>query len=469
MSLQNTVEIVIETIIGDIFTPISLFKKLKGSKKFLYESSFKQQDSGRYSIIGSKPIYELVGTNQGGEIVFNNGRRVEFIGNPLLKLRELLPSLKDLSAFDLPFIGGGIGYVGYDIIRQFEEIGEVLVDGIGMPDIHLMFFEVVIVFDHLEQKIHLVGTKLSDETSLEVLKSEIAELKQEILAEKNIEEITPVVFSTFTPEITKDEFMLKVEKAKKYIETGDIFQVVLSQRMKAEFEGDPFDFYRKLRIQNPSPYMYYIDFGDSVVAGTSPESLIKVKGDQVITNPIAGTKRRGKTLELDSIIEKDLKQDEKELAEHKMLVDLGRNDLGKVCEFGSIKLEKYMNVEKYKYVMHLVSEVSGKLKKPYTALDAFISCLPAGTVSGAPKIRAMEIINELEESKRGVYSGAVGYISANGNLDFALAIRTIVMKNSSAYIQAGAGIVYDSSPELEYEETINKLRAFLEVSHDSTN
>ncbi|WP_088041516.1 anthranilate synthase component I [Bacillus sp. EAC] len=469
MTLQNTVEIVIDTIIGDLFTPISVFKKLKGSKKFLYESSFKHQDSGRYSFIGSKPVFELIGTNQSGEIVYRNGHREEFIGNPLLKLRELLPSLNDLSAFDLPFIGGGIGYVGYDIIRQFEEIGEVLVDRIGMPDIHLMFFEVVIVFDHLEQKIHLVGTKLSDETTLEVLKSEIAKLKQEILAEKNLEEITPVIFSTFTPEITKDEFMLRVEKAKKYIETGDIFQVVLSQRMKSKFGGDPFDFYRKLRIQNPSPYMYYIDFGDSVVAGTSPESLIKVKGDQVITNPIAGTKRRGKTLELDSIIEKELKQDEKELAEHKMLVDLGRNDLGKVCEFGSIKLEKYMNVEKYKYVMHLVSEVSGKLKKPYTALDAFISCLPAGTVSGAPKIRAMEIINELEESKRGVYSGAVGYISANGNLDFALAIRTIVMKNSSAYIQAGAGIVYDSSPELEYEETINKLRAFLEVSHDSTN
>ncbi|WP_088070674.1 anthranilate synthase component I [Gottfriedia luciferensis] len=469
MTIQNKVEVIIETIHGDLYTPISLFKKLTGSKKFLFESSFKHQDSGRFSFIGSKPAFELIGTNQEGEIIYQNGPKVEFTGNPLLKLKELLPIHESFEAFDIPFIGGGIGYVGYDMIRQFEEIGDELDDLIGMPDLHLMFFEIIIAFDHLEQKIYLIGMKLTNDTTLEDLRSQIQNLKQEILAESKQEEENPVVFSNFESEISKADYLSKVEKAKQFIQKGDIFQVVLSHRMGASFEGKPFDYYRKLRIKNPSPYMYFIDFGDSAVAGTSPESLIKVKGNQVITNPIAGTKRRGRTNEEDFSIEKDLLQDEKELAEHKMLVDLGRNDLGKVCEFGSVKLEKYMNVEKYKYVMHIVSEVSGQLKKPYTALDALISCLPAGTVSGAPKIRAMEIINELEVSKRGVYSGAVGYVSANGNLDFALAIRTMVLKNQMAYIQAGAGIVYDSKPEQEYEETINKLKAFLEDRHDITN
>ncbi len=470
MSVQNKAEIVIETIMGDLFTPISLFKKLTASKKFLFESSFKHKDSGRYSFVGSKPAFELIGTNQSGQIIYKNGQKEEFVGNPLLKLKELIPKQDYLEELDIPFIGGGIGYVGYDMIRQFEEIGDELEDVIGMPDLHLMFFEVIIVFDHLEQKIHLVGTKLSDETTLEDLKGEIQKYKQVILSNSNQEEeVKPVLFSTFESEVSKADYMSKVEKAKLFIQKGDIFQVVLSHRMGAKFEGNPFDYYRKLRIQNPSPYMYYIDFGDSVVAGTSPESLIKVKGNQVITNPIAGTKRRGKTKEQDLIIEKDLLQDEKELAEHKMLVDLGRNDLGKVCEFGTIKLEKYMTVERYKYVMHIVSEVSGELKKTHTSLDALIACLPAGTVSGAPKIRAMEIINELERSKRGVYSGAVGYVSVNGNLDFALAIRTMILKNHMAYIQAGAGIVYDSKPEHEYEETINKLKAFLEENHDFNN
>lgn len=468
MTIKNGAESIIETMEGDIFTPISIFQKLSGSKKFLLESSFKHQDSGRYSFIGTSPIFELRGTNKHGEILFKNGRREKFSGNPLLKLKELLPTQEGLE-IAIPFIGGGVGYVGYDVIRQFEDIGEELPDHTGMPDIHLMFFEVFIVFDHLEQKIYLVGTKLTNESTIDELQNQILELKKEILFEKEQESNPPFVVSSFTSEVTKKEFMKKVEQVKEYIKQGEIFQAVLSHRMKATFDGNPFDFYRKIRVQNPSPYMYYIEFGDSVVAGTSPESLIKVHGDLVITNPIAGTKPRGKTTEEDSNIEKALIHDEKELAEHKMLVDLGRNDLGKVCEFGSIKLEKFMQVEKFKYVMHLVSEVSGTLKKSFSAIDALVSCLPAGTVSGAPKIRAMEIINELEGSKRGVYSGAVGYLSANGNLDFALAIRTMVLKNNVAYIQAGAGIVYDSSPENEYEETINKLKAFLEESHDITN
>jgi anthranilate synthase component I len=466
---DTTVESIVEILEGDTFTPISLFQKLSGTKKFLLESSYKHNDSGRYSFIGANPIFEVIGSNQSGEILYENGNREVFFGNPLLKLKQLLSIQQSTELSEIPFIGGGIGYVGYDIIRQFEDIGPELEDSIGMPDIHLMFYEVLIIFDHLKQKIYLVGSSLLNKTTKEVLQRKILLMKEEILKEKVPNEVTPVIFSSFSSEVTKNDFIKKVETAKEYIRNGDIFQVVLSQRMKAQFEGNPFDFYRKLRIQNPSPYMYYIDFGDYVVAGTSPESLIKVEGDRVITNPIAGTKPRGFTKEQDAEIEEKLKLDEKELAEHKMLVDLGRNDLGKVCEFGSIMLEKYMLVEKFKYVMHLVSEVSGTLKKPYTALDALISCLPAGTVSGAPKIRAMEIINELEVSKRGVYSGAIGYISANGHIDFALAIRTMLLKDGKAYIQAGAGIVYDSIPEQEYQETLHKLKSFLEERHDSTN
>jgi anthranilate synthase component I len=460
---------IIETVEGDIFTPISLFQRISGKKKFLLESSFKHQDSGRYSFIGANPLFEFVATDEVGEILYKDGRREEFNCNPVIKLKELIPLGDGVEGQDIPFTGGGIGYIGYDVIRQFEDIGASLVDSIGMPEIHLMFFEVLIVFDHLEQKIFLVGTSLSKESTKEDLQNQIDELKKEILLGKAQEPVTPMKFSKFTSEMAKDDFIQKVERAKEYIRNGDIFQVVLSQRMKASFEGNPFDYYRKLRIQNPSPYMYFIDFSDSVVVGTSPESLIKVTGDLVITNPIAGTKPRGRTDEEDAAIENDLLVDEKELAEHKMLVDLGRNDLGRVCEFGTVKVEKYMAVEKYRYVMHLVSEVNGKLKKPYTGLDALTACLPAGTVSGAPKIRAMEIINELEVSKRGLYSGAVGYISANGNIDFALAIRTMLVKEGTAYIQAGAGIVYDSIPEQEYQETLNKLKAFLEERHDTTN
>jgi anthranilate synthase component I len=469
MDLTLNSQTILEVIEGDTLTPISLFRRLSGTKKFLLESSFKHEDSGRYSFIGSNPIFELISTINGGKVIDKSGQCEEFMNNPFIKIKELITQKQCEIIPSIPFTGGGIGYVGYDIVRQTEEIGSELPDAIGMPDLHLMFFEVFIVFDHLEQKIYLVGTPLLAETTTEDLEREIALIKNEILTKFDHEPVIPVEFSTFTPDMDKADFIKKVEKAKEYILQGDIFQVVLSQRLKAKFKGNPFDFYRKLRIQNPSPYMYYIDFGTSVIAGTSPESLIRVQEDTVITNPIAGTKPRGMTYERDLEIEKSLLEDEKELAEHRMLVDLGRNDLGKVCEFGSVLLEKYLEVEKYKYVMHLVSEVSGRLKKSHTALDALIACLPAGTVSGAPKIRAMEIINELEVSKRGVYGGAVGYISANGYIDFALAIRTMLLKDGFAYIQAGAGIVHDSVPELEYQETLNKLKAFLEERHDLTN
>ncbi|MEH7275415.1 anthranilate synthase component I [Neobacillus vireti] len=446
----------IKELKGDTFTPISILQKISGDKKFLLESSHKYHDSGRYSIIGSDPAFELISSGDSNEILYRNGDKNVLIGNPLELIKTLLPRIDEAP---FPFIGGAVGYVGYDIIRQFEVIGEEFPNGLQMPDVHLMFYEVVIVFDHLEEKITICGLPLTDDSEIEKrIEQIIVELKQPVIYQDD----SPFEFTGFQSETSKEDFIKNVEIAKEHIKAGDIFQVVLSRRMKSPYHGTPLSLYRKHRAHNPTPYMFYIDFAGYTVIGSSPESLIKTQGSQVFSNPIAGTKRRGKTTEEDQLIAKELKSDEKELAEHKMLVDLGRNDLGRVCEFGSVTVDKYMEVEKFRHVIHLVSEVSGTLKGEHSSLDALAACLPAGTVSGAPKIRAMEIINKLEKSKRGLYSGAIGYLSANGNMDFALAIRTMILKDNTAYIQAGAGIVHDSNPESEYEETINKLKAFLE-------
>lgn len=444
---------------GDTFTPISILQKISGDKKFLLESSHKYHDSGRYSFIGSDPAFELISTGDKNEIHYRNGDMKVIQGNPLEIIKTLLPQIDEAP---FPFIGGAMGYVGYDIIRQFEVIGEEYPNGLQMPDVHLMFYEEVIVFDHLEEKITICGLSLTEDGDRDLLEKRMEQRMEELKQPALYQDDKPFQFTGFQSETSKEEFIENVEMAKEHIKAGDIFQVVLSRRMKSSFQGSPLSLYRKHRAHNPTPYMFYIDFEAYTVIGSSPESLIKTRGSQVYANPIAGTKRRGKTAEEDHQIEKELKSDEKELAEHKMLVDLGRNDLGRVCEFGSVTVDKYMQVEKFRHVIHLVSEVSGTLTKEHSNLDALAACLPAGTVSGAPKIRAMEIINKLEKSKRGLYSGAIGYLSANGNIDFALAIRTMILKEGTAYIQAGAGIVHDSNPESEYEETINKLKAFLE-------
>ncbi|MCC3647228.1 MULTISPECIES: anthranilate synthase component I [Cytobacillus] len=452
---------IIEELEGDTLTPISIFQRMSGRKKFLLESSLKHEKSGRYSFIGADPVMELKGEGN-RTAVTARGKTEVFAEKPLDVVRRLMPEQKHHPFEQFPFCGGAVGYAGYDVIRQYEDIGTIPYDELNVPDVHLMFFEEVAVFDHLEQKVYLVGMPLLEETDESQLREKIQKRKAEIQKGTAGAESEEATLSAFKASISKEDFVEKVNRAKSYIEEGDIFQVVLSQRLKAELTGDPFAFYRKLRVQNPSPYMYYLDFEEYAVAGASPESLIKAAGNKVITNPIAGTRPRGKSEEEDLQLERDLIEDEKELAEHRMLLDLGRNDLGRVCEFGSVTIEKNMVIERYKHVMHLVSEVGGRLKNPHTSIDALIACLPAGTVSGAPKIRAMEVINELETVKRGIYSGAVGYFSGNGNMDFALAIRTMVIKDGYAYIQAGAGIVHDSIPEKEYEETLHKLKAFLE-------
>ncbi|MFI8577486.1 anthranilate synthase component I [Rossellomorea aquimaris] len=464
MMNQQALDYVVKELNGDIFTPISLFQSLKGKKKFLLESSLKHEQSGRYSFVGSDPYLECKAYGNTVQLKKPSASEVDEIeGNPIEIIQNLIPSQK-LKDAPFPFTGGGIGYLGYDVIRLYEDIGVTPQDELEMPDIHLMFYEKVIVFDHLEHKVFIVVMNEWTEDQTGDLNKKVKEVEAELnnvylkTHKKKLDRLS------FHAQTSKGEFMEKVEKAKKSIGEGEIFQVVLSQRLQASFSGDPFSFYRSLRKSNPSPYMFFIDFEDYVVLGASPESLLKVQGREITTNPIAGTRRRGETHDVDRELEKELLTDEKEIAEHRMLVDLGRNDLGRVCEIGSIYLSKYLTIERYKYVMHIVSEVKGELKEKVTPLEALTSCLPAGTVSGAPKIRAMQIINELETTKRGVYSGAVGYIGVNGNLDFALAIRTMVLKDKTAYVQAGAGIVYDSDPASEYEETMNKAKSLLEVT-----
>ncbi|SDC00112.1 anthranilate synthase component 1 [Terribacillus halophilus] len=451
---------------GDTLTPVVIYKRLTGEKKFLLESSVHHAGKGRYSIIGANPYKELIG--KGRETLVKVADQKEKVAQkPLEVLKEQISGMQ--LPIDFPFYGGAVGYMAYDSIRQYEAIGDVPKDPIGMPEIHFMFYEDMIVYDHKHQQITLLAVDSTGSRSEEMLRSRLDEMEKEITTFKDIPDamLAPV---RFQPETDQATFMQMVEDAKAYIKAGDVFQIVLSQRLTADFTGDAFSFYRKLRASNPSPYMFFLDFDDYTVLGASPESLIKTSGNTVTANPIAGSRPRGKTRTQDERLTDELLADEKELAEHRMLVDLSRNDLGRVCKVGTVELTKYMAVEKYQHIMHIVSEVQGELADGMTGLDALIAALPAGTVSGAPKIRAMELINQFEKKKRGLYAGAVGYINMNGDLDLALAIRTMIVKDKKAYVQTGAGLVYDSDPETEYHETLHKAKSLTEVGlHDSTD
>ncbi|WP_369900633.1 anthranilate synthase component I [Bacillus manliponensis] len=446
---------------GDSVTPITLYRRMKGEKKFLLESSQLHHDQGRYSYLGCNPYSEIK----------SDGRTVEITKEGVSEIREahVLKVLEEMLGTNrvespFPFCGGAVGYIGYDVIRQYEHIGDELDDSLQIPEVHLLLYRQFVVYDHVKQKVSLVYVyKHTDSLSYEEIYEEMEAYKREVLYGRETCEQDRIFSLSFTSVTTEEVFCEMVEKAKEHIRAGDIFQVVLSQRLQSKFAGNPFQLYRKLRTANPSPYMFYIDFEEYVVLGSSPESLIAVRGDEVMTNPIAGTRARGKTREEDEQIAKELLANEKERAEHMMLVDLGRNDIGRVSEVSSVALRKYMKVEKFSHVMHIVSEVYGILRKNKSGFDALAYCLPAGTVSGAPKIRAMEIINDLETEKRNVYGGAVGYVSFSGDMDMALAIRTMVVKDGTAYVQAGAGVVYDSDPKAEYEETLHKAKALLEV------
>ncbi|WP_099156592.1 anthranilate synthase component I [Virgibacillus ndiopensis] len=446
---------------ADTLTPISIFTRITGKKKFLLESSFQHEQKGKFSFIGRDPYQEIIGKENTTTIIHQDTGNIEKLTeDPLQYLQKNLPQID--ADLPFPFYGGAIGYIGYDAIRQYEYIGESLSDELNMPDIHFMIYKDVIVYDHTNEMIYLIAINLNNQSE-EALNKRLHILENQLKTNQHapMKEMEHVQFQ---PQVTEYAFKEKVKTAKKHIQQGDIFQVVLSQRMQAKMVGDSFSFYRKLRKANSSPYMFYIDFDDYLILGASPESLIQTSGDTVMTNPIAGTRARGKTEIEEEALVKELLADEKEIAEHRMLVDLSRNDLGRVCEIGSITIPTYMKIEKYQHVMHIVSEVHGKLKAGFTSIDALRSCLPAGTVSGAPKIRAMQIINNLEEKKRGAYGGGIGYINFNHDLNMALTIRSLVIKDATAYLQAGAGIVHDSIPEKEYEETLHKAKSLTEVT-----
>ena len=441
---------------ADTLTPILAYMRVQGDHKVILESIPREKENARFSIVAYNPVFEV--TYQDG-ILYENGKVLE--QDPFDYLHQV--TVKGLTS-DLPFAGGAIGFAGYDMIGVYEEIGRIPQDTIGTPDMHFFIYESYLIFDHKKEKVYVVEDNIYSGRSNDAVRQSLGKVVTDLQTQAP-NEFTPQAMQAlhFSNHIEKEVFMEMVAKAKKLIREGDMFQCVLSQRFSADFEGDPLDYYRNLRVTNPSNYLYFYDFGDYQIIGASPESLVSVKKGEVTTNPIAGTRPRGATEEEDQALAHELLHDIKETAEHRMLVDLGRNDIGKIAQNGTVEVTKYMEVEYFRYVMHLTSVVKGQLLPHLTALDALKATLPAGTVSGAPKIRAMRRIYELEEEKRGVYAGAIGYLSATGDMDFAIAIRTMILKNQKAYVQAGAGIVYDSVPENEFYETINKAKSMTRI------
>lgn len=441
---------------ADTLTPILAYMRVQGDHKVILESIPREKENARFSIVAYNPVFEVV--YQDG-ILYENGKVLE--QDPFDYLHQV--TVKGLTS-DLPFAGGAIGFAGYDMIGVYEEIGRIPQDTIGTPDMHFFIYESYVIFDHKKEKVYVVEDNIYSGRSNDAVRQSLGQVVTDLQTQAP-NEFTPQALQAlqFSNHIEKEVFMEMVDQAKKLIREGDMFQCVLSQRFSADFEGDPLDYYRNLRVTNPSNYLYFYDFGDYQIIGASPESLVSVKKGEVTTNPIAGTRPRGATEEEDQALAHELLHDIKETAEHRMLVDLGRNDIGKIAQNGTVEVSKYMEVEYFRYVMHLTSVVKGQLLPHLTALDALKATLPAGTVSGAPKIRAMRRIYELEQEKRGVYAGAIGYLSATGDMDFAIAIRTMILKNQKAYVQAGAGIVYDSVPENEFYETINKAKSMTRI------
>jgi len=455
-------------ILADMDTPLSAYRKVaEGQYSYLFESVQGGEKWGRYSIIGlpAKTILRV----RGKQITIEaDGVEIESIhvDDPLEWIEHYRQQFDVALCEGFPrFTGGLVGCFGYDTVRLIEErLTEIPeADPLGNPDIILMVSEEVLVFDNLSGKLHIVihvdpATENALELGQQRLDQISAQLNQPVKPLENTPNRT-IAESDFVSGFTQERFEAAVERIKAYIVEGDVMQVVISQRLSIPFQARPLNLYRALRTLNPSPYMFYLDLEDFHVVGSSPEILTRVEDGEVTVRPIAGTRRRGHTEAEDLALEKELLEDPKELAEHLMLIDLGRNDVGRVAETGSVELTEKMKIERYSHVMHIVSNVTGKLKPEMSAMDALRATFPAGTVSGAPKIRAMEIIDELEPVKRGIYAGAVGYIGWNGNMDTAIAIRTAVIKNGELHIQAGAGIVHDSIPRLEWKETMNKGRA----------
>ena len=451
---------------ADMTTPIDVLKKLKNISKhcFILESAEDTKNWGRYTFLGFDPKLEVTCLNGVMNITSNVTESFK-TENPNKHIQEILDKYKSVK-FDYmpPFTGGLVGYFAYDYAKYTEPSLKLdASDEEQFNDVDLMLFDKVIAFDHYRQKIVLIVNISVDnfEAEYEKGKSQLESLKEVIKRGKHAETATVGIKSDFRALFTKDEYCGMVKRAKEHIKEGDIFQVVLSNRFEADFEGSIFDTYRVLRTINPSPYMFYFSGSNLEIAGASPETLVKLHDGRLFTFPLAGTRPRGVTDDEDLAMEIELLADEKELSEHNMLVDLGRNDLGRISKFGTVVVEKYMSILRFSHVMHIGSTVSGEICEGKTGLDAINAVLPAGTLSGAPKIRAMQIINEQEQNKRGIYGGAIGYLDFTGNMDTCIAIRIVYRRNNKVFIRSGAGIVADSNPESEYQECVNKSAAVM--------
>jgi anthranilate synthase component 1 len=472
LAREFTLVPVVKSVMADLLTPVSAFLAIAADEPeaFLLESVERGERIGRYTFLGSRPYLQVQA--RGEDALLQRGKaREQRQGSVLPILKELLRQHRPATFAGLPrFTAGAVGYFAYDAVRQLERIGAHATDDLSLPDCMMMFFDRVLAFDHLRHQIHIIATAdVSRESPPRAYDRALADIA--VLEKKLARGPRPAHWQEASATrkgklkvhavTSRDRFLKSVERAKEYIAAGDIYQVVLSQRLDFSPGVAPFDIYRALRTVNPSPYMYFLRMGDIHVLGSSPEMLVRVTGNQLEYRPIAGTHPRGRDEAEDSRLEKEMLADEKERAEHVMLVDLGRNDLGRVSEYGSVKVRDLMFVERYSHVMHLVSALEGKLHVGMDALDAFAACFPAGTLSGAPKVRAMQIIEELEPVRRGIYGGSVFNADFAGNLDSCIAIRTLLMKGKRAYLQAGAGIVADSDPAREFQECMNKAQAVL--------
>ncbi len=461
-------------ILADYETPVSAFAKIDhGPSAYLLESIEGGEKWARYSFLGSgSPI--VVYEDRGDLLVVQGARkkRIPSRGNPLERLREMMEGYRPVTVPDLPpFVGGAVGYLSYDMVRTFEDLPARQKDSLNLPDFAFLLTDTMLIFDNVAHKIKVVATahvtakgargiKDAYRSATDRIERTITRLKRPLRHTRPHRRRRPV---NFTANMSKADFEKMVMRTKEYIRAGDIVQAVLSQRWETNIQTPPLQLYRALRVVNPSPYMYYLRIAGVELVGSSPETLVRCENGVISLRPIAGTRRRGVTAEEDQQMERRLLADEKERAEHVMLVDLGRNDVGRVAKPGSVTVDSLMHVERYSHVMHIVSNVTGQLDASKTSYDVLRACFPAGTVSGAPKIRAMQIIDELEPNRRGLYAGAVGYFSFSGNMDMCINIRTVVVKKHQAFIQAGAGIVADSNSEHEYEETCNKARAMMKA------
>lgn len=473
LAQQGNVVPVYRQLLADTITPVSAFRSLRESDyAFLLESASGGEKVGRYSFLGCHPFMLFSSRKEKVQITRDGKEEARDSADPIADLEQLVCELKAVPIKDVPsFCCMAVGYASYDSVRYVEHLPDEPTDDTGLPDLFFMFYDLVIVFDHMNKTVKVVAAaRLDQRDPKKVYEEAVARVDAAVKRlGRPVAAISDDIRPGGDPQLSfesnfrREDFVEAVKKCKEYIRAGDIFQVVLSQRLKAEVNADPFDIYRALRAINPSPYMFYLRMGGVRMIGSSPEVMVKVEKGKVTVRPIAGTRRRGGSDEEDLAMEKELVADPKERAEHVMLVDLGRNDVGRVCRYGTVKIEENMIVERFSHVMHMTSSVSGLLQPGKTAFDAFRATFPAGTLSGAPKIRAMEILDELEPTRRGPYGGAVGCIDFYENMNLCITIRTIVLKNNTAFVQAGAGIVADSVPEREYEECINKAKAMFKA------